>query len=256
MPCACPVRRPPPECNRSSAHSDDALPYDKVEADPNPSVPLALATAPVHNVSNGSYIPVPVEISLNGQLADLTASRIPFEYYGPEVLSVRWVYPVAGPKGGGTSVTVYGTGFKKLGLDIVSPVIDRDAGYSYGARSVKCIFGDLPMVEGRIIYAIGDERAKAALGDDPDLSTDDAPLASAVVCDTPPWTNRSSYYRRPDEALVDRCDANDPRSPREECELEEPRSVCVRVTLNDDPHAHSGEGGGVGDCARYTFFDE
>ena len=31
--------------------------------------------------------------------------------------------------------------------------------------------------------------------------------------------------------------------------------MCVRVTLNDDPHAHSGEGGGVGDCVRYTSRD-
>ena len=46
--------------------------------------------------------------------------RVAFEYYGPEVLSVRWLYPRAGPKPGGTRVTVYGTGFKSLGLDILS----------------------------------------------------------------------------------------------------------------------------------------
>ena len=83
-------------------------------------------------MSNNSYVSVPVEITLNGQLADLTGSNVPFEYYGPEVLSVRWIYPIAGHKKGGTTVTVYGTGFKTLGQDIVSNVFDRKTGKSHG----------------------------------------------------------------------------------------------------------------------------
>ena len=120
--------------------------------------------------SYGSYIPVPVEITINGQLADLTNSNKPFEYYGPEVLRVKWIYPVAGPKKGGTTVTIYGTGFKSLGLDILPSFIDRSAmsttGYMGAGRAIKCIFGDLVMVEGRVLFPIGDERARAALGDD------------------------------------------------------------------------------------------
>ena len=34
------------------------------------------------------------------------------------------------------------------------------------------------------------------------------------------------------------------------CELDEPRTVCMRVTLNDDPYQHSG-----GECVKYTYFD-
>ena len=215
-------------------------------------------------MSNNSYVSVPVEITLNGQLADLTGSNVPFEYYGPEVLSVRWIYPIAGHKKGGTTVTVYGTGFKTLGQDIVSNVFDRKTGKSHGARGVKCIFGDLPMVEGTILYPIGDGRARAALGDDPDLDTDDEPLASAIECVAPPWSNISTYYLPPEENGIDRCSAEDARStnfdtptgnlPRELCEVDEPKRVCVRVTLNDDPHAHSGAGGE--DCVRYVYFDE
>ena len=33
-------------------------------------------------------------------------------YYGPATLSARWLYPTAGPKPGGTRVTIYGTGPK------------------------------------------------------------------------------------------------------------------------------------------------
>jgi hypothetical protein len=110
------------------------------------------------------------------------------------------------------------------------------------------------MVEGTILYHIGDERARSALGDDPDIPDDDEPLASAIECVTPPWSNISTYYLPPNEASVDRCSAADERAPRELCELDEPRRVCVRVTLNDDPHQHSGKGGD--DCVRFTYFDE
>ena len=110
------------------------------------------------------------------------------------------------------------------------------------------------MVHGRILYAIGDEKARSALGDNPDLLTDDEPLAAAIVCDAPPWSNVSTYYRTPEMAAMDHCEANDPRAPRQFCEIEEPKSVCLRVTLNEDPHQHSGEGGH--NCVRYTYFDQ
>ena len=76
-------------------------------------------------------------------------------------------------------------------------------------------------------------------------------LAAAIECDTPPWSNISTYYTQPHEAEQDRCSAEDGRAL---CEIDEPKSVCVRVTLNDDPHQHSGWG--EEDCVRFTYFDE
>ena len=121
---------------------------------------------------------------------------------------------------------------------------------------------------GTIVYPIGSDEARPALGDVPrdgaagdgEGEADDEALASAIECVAPPWTNRSAYYVTPrGEADEDRCvdsaqGANGRGSsvPRDECELEEPRSVCVRVTLNDDPHQHSNES----DCVRYVYYDE
>ena len=70
------------------------------------------------------------------------------------MLSVRWLYPVAGPKQGGTDVTVYGTGFKSLGLDILT-LPGLDAGSASSQRGLKCLFGDLPMVDAEVLYPIG-----------------------------------------------------------------------------------------------------
>jgi len=214
---------------------------------------------PITNVSANvsSYVSVPLEVSLNGQLADRTGSTIPFEYYSSATLSVRWLYPIAGPKRGGTDVTVYGMGFKGLGLDILSPPSLR-TGFSTSRRGLKCIFGDLPMVDATIVYPIGSDEARPALGDDPSSATDDVPLAAAISCVAPPWNNRSAYYAgteygvssaapRSTEADEEgRCSADDDRAL---CEVEQPRDVCVRVTLNDDPMQHSN------DCVPYTYFD-
>jgi hypothetical protein len=200
----------------------------------------------VHNMTNGSYLRVPVEITLNGQLADRTASGITFEYYGPNVLTMGWVYPVAGPKGGGTRVTLYGTGFKTLAHPIMNDV-DWSTGIGQSTRGLKCIFGDLPMSAAHVVFPIGSDRARAALGDDPDVDGDEQPLASVLECDTPPWSNQSTYYLPREDAEEDRCSAEDDRAL---CELDEPKTVCVRVSLNDDPMQHSGG------CVKFTFFDE
>lgn len=221
---------------------------------------------PVVNMSNGSRVRVAVDLSLNGQLADLTDSRAYFQYYGPEVLSVRWIYPKAGPKRGGSVVTFYGTGFQSLGLSILGPV-DRTTGVVHSHRGIKCLFGDLPMTPARVVHPIGSDRARPALGDDPDSGpADDEPLASVIECAAPAWSNASSTYAltadehatgdagadhegREDEhdADADRCTADDGRAL---CVLDEPKTVCVRVTLNDDPHQNSGG------CVQYTYFDE
>ena len=215
---------------------------------------------PVANVSNATvYLAAPVEIALNGQLADRTASRLLFEFYQPSALSVRWLYPIAGPKGGGTVVTVYGTGFKSLGLNIFT-LPGVASGVSSSLRGLKCIFGDLPMVDARVIYPIGSAQARPALGDDPADATDDEPLAAAIVCTAPPWSNVSTYYAgtrygvssagappATEAEAEGRCSADDERAL---CDLDQPKAVCLRVTLNDDPMQHSD------DCVPFTYFDE
>ena len=44
-----------------------------------------------------------------------------------------------------------------------------------------------------------------------------------------------------------RCSADDERAL---CDLDQPKAVCLRVTLNDDPMQHSD------DCVPFTYFDE
>ena len=171
-----------------------------------------------------------------------------FEYYEPRALSVKWIYPLAGPKPGGSRVTLYGTGFKSLAHDILAPVLNS-GGEAHSHRGLKCIFGDLPMTVATVVHPIGSSLARAALGDGADvLNDDDAPLAAAIECDMPPWSNASTYFLPPDQRDEDRCTPEDGRA---QCEVDEPKSVCVRVTLNDDPHQHSG-----GCEVRYTYYDE
>ena len=103
------------------------------------------------------------------------------------------------------------------------------------------------MAEARVTMQIGSDEGRAALGDDLLIAGDEEPLASALVCESPPWSNSSSYYLPPDEAEEDRCSGEDDRA---ECFIDVPKTVCLRVTLNDDPHQHSG------DCIRFAYFDE
>jgi hypothetical protein len=135
---------------------EGALPWH-VQATLLNSTHAVCVSPPLRNQSNGTaYVPVPVELSITGQLADRTASGVRFEYYAPPVLSVRWLYPAAGPKQGGTDVTVYGTGFKSLGLDILT-LPSLDAGSASSQRGIKCLFGDLPMVDAEVVYPIGSD---------------------------------------------------------------------------------------------------
>lgn len=131
------------------------------------------------------------------------------------------------------------------GKNILNEVFD---GVGHSDRGLKCIFGDLPMTTGTVLYPIGSDRARPALGDDPDVEGDDEPLASAIECDAPPWSNVSTYYHAANsEVSQDRCSPDDDRAL---CEIDEPKVVCVRVTLNDDPMQHTG------DCVQYTYYDE
>ena len=144
-------------------------------------------------------------------------------------------------------MTVYGTGFQSLGADELLPLPDLHSGISSTGRGHKCLFGDLPMAAARVVYPIGSVEARGALADQPDVGTDDEPLASAIECVSPPWSNASSYELPIDERDQDRCTADD---ERELCEIDVPKAVCLRVSLNDDPTQHSG------DCIPFTYYDQ
>lgn len=229
----------------------------------------AVCVTPPHEVlagGNESYSSVPIELSVTGQLADRTSNNITFEYYGPAVLSTRWLYPRAGSKRGGTDVTIYGTGFKPLVHPIMPlPTMHRASLDIFGKPGVvaqttdvvQCMFGDLPVVEALLLYPIGsnstqlrsDEAMAASRGGNESLANE--PLASAVVCAAPPFGEYDVPYHPSKDVpapVVDRCATAEDRIL---CELDEPKTVCVRVTLNNNVSQNSG-----GPCVEYTYYDE
>jgi hypothetical protein len=111
----------------------------------------------------------------------------------------------------------------------------------------------------QVVYPVGSDLARAALGDEPGGTDDDVPLAAAIVCLSPPWNNASAHFagtrfgvssgapRSTEADDEQRCSADDGRA---QCEVEQPKVVCVRVTLNNDPLQNSA------DCVPFTYFDE
>ena len=234
----------------------------------------AICTSPpLADATNESFTAVGVELTVNGQLADLTQSGVTFQYYAQELLSARWIYPVAGPKAGGTDVTLYGTGLKPLGHP--SPF--------GGHLGLKCLFGHLPPTEAVVLFEIGAPEVMPALGDDPMVEGDGEPLASAIVCRSPPYSESSAYAaaqaklassspqggggdggattQRADveqtwhrlrvemNAALSQsaCTASDGRVG---CSADmEAKSLCLEVTLNNDPWQHSKS------CVGFTYYD-
>jgi len=209
------------------------------------STHVLCVSPPHYEAQNSSFAAVPVEVSVNGQLMSFTRSALTFAYYGESTLQVRSIYPIAGPKAGGALVTIYGTGFRALGHD--GP---------HGGQGMKCIFGGMPMVSAASMLPVGSVEARLALGDDPlvEQAGVDAPLAAAVTCRTP-------RYR---EALASggMTGVGTPDPPgqglqRQQClvdnnycdNLDGPQTVCVEVTLNNDPNQRSYN------CVPYTYFD-
>ena len=102
-------------------------------------------------------------VTLNGQLQDITQSMMEFEYYGVDALTVRKLYPIAGPKKGGIEVTVHGTGFKDLGAE--------PHGTAWGFIGIHCIFKMeslgiyMPPVAAFVKWPMGHHMARRALGD-------------------------------------------------------------------------------------------
>ena len=102
-------------------------------------------------------------MTLNGDLAACGGAGRSFRYYNGSALVVSRVYPQAGPRHGGTRVTVHGRGFAELG-----GALEGDG--------LRCRFGEgMPLVMGIL------ERNGAYNG------TDDALAANAtrLVCDSP-----------------------------------------------------------------------
>ena len=123
-------------------------------------------------VAPTQLLAAPLELSINGQLADLTHSGLSFAYYGSERLNVSRLYPVAGHKEGGTLVTVYGVGFERLGQP---------------GAGLKCLFGGAPPVEAALLHPEGSTAAAEAMDLQPGEPS--AALASALTCVAPPYTD-------------------------------------------------------------------
>jgi len=153
----------------------------------------------------GSFEDYALEVTLNGESNFLTDSRIPFVYYNHnETLAVSAIYPQAGPKSGGNSITVYGAGFRVLGGNLrytcpedevrvqecKPPPLAEETN-----RGLQCVFGDLPAVHAYLRHSGNASRESTEL-----------------VCRLPAL---------PDAELL-----------RHGKELDEPLDVCVEVTLN------------------------
>lgn len=85
---------------------------------------------------DGDFEDHSLEITINGQINALTNSKIPYTYYKPSGVHVSKTYPSGGPKEGNSIVTLYGTGFKRLGR----------YGPNAGTNGINCKFGPGLMV--------------------------------------------------------------------------------------------------------------
>lgn len=95
----------------------------------------------------GTYDARAVEVTINSQLHHLTSSSVQFAYYKHDGLHVSRVYPRGGPSSGGTSVTVWGVGFRDLG----------SSNHSIGLAGLHCRFGDSLLVPASLQDSAGGE---------------------------------------------------------------------------------------------------
>lgn len=216
-----------------------------------------LCTTPANpHMAGHQFIDHSVEVTLNGEPNFLTNSQIPFVYYDHNVtLAVSSIYPRAGPKTGGNTITVYGTGFRVLGGTIVrsgpnctggletlvggsrrcsEPVVDGTN------RGLQCLFGSVPPVHAYFLDDID------ALDQTPALRPPEAVVAeadadgdrvgTAIICELPPLPGEEEQSWIPgqnERQLL-------PGSPH---------SVCVEVTLNGQRSQASRN------CVQFTYYD-
>jgi len=217
-------------------------------------------------------------VTLNGESNFLTSSRVPFVYYDHNVtLAVSAIYPRAGPKTGGNTITVYGSGFRALGgklvrtcpgLNMSTPTSDGLASEElYGEhrtegslsqaarkavgdsrvcstpilegtnRGLQCLFGSLPAVHAYLIRVDG-LNPTTPLPADADLDDDDR-AGTALICELP---------ELPADVPV-------PHTPHVPGDTQRgllpgtPYSVCVEITLNGNRSQ------ATTNCVEFTFYD-
>jgi len=217
-------KTPPPLCNFGNASADAAplggparsllpgsgpglLPWH-VAATIVDNTKVVCVAPPVSTMVGAAQIKAaPLELSINGQLAELTSGGLSFRYYGVEVLNVSSIYPVAGVKQGGSVVTLYGSGFDTLGLP---------------GAGMKCLFGAASPVEAAVLHAIGSTAAAEAMGLQPGEPAAD--LAAVITCVAPPCVADGMLCDSPKHVCVGVTLNGDPTQNS---------SSCVRFTYFD-----------------------
>lgn len=227
------------------------------ESPPNPHV-------------HGSFEDHFLEVTLNGEANFLTESKVPFVYYNHNAtLAVSEIYPRAGPKAGGNTITVYGSGFRVLGGKLASPcaglnmsnqltseqlygdartegsmsrAVDKNLGDSRVClaprlegtnRGLQCLFGNLPPVHAYLLELDGSEPTSPL---DPAVKKADPRVGTALICELPPLPPEMPKPHVPldnDRGLL-------PGSPY---------SVCVEITLNGNRTQ------ATDNCVEFTYYD-
>ena len=234
----------------------------------NESAVLCTSPSSPH-MTGRQFVDHAVEVTLNGEPNFLTNSRVPFVYYDHNAtLAVSSIYPKAGPKSGGNTITVYGTGFRVLGGKLTRPCTAEPSNETnseavYGEmrtegslsrglnkavgdsrrcseqvidgtnRGLQCLFGNLPAVHAYLL----DIDASDPLSPRPpgDVRADDR-VGTALICELPvlPTEVERSYIPGENEKQLL------PGSPY---------SVCIEVTLNGDRSQSTR------DCVEFTYYD-
>jgi hypothetical protein len=221
----------------------------------------------------GSFEDHPLEITLNGEPNFLTASSVPFVYYDHNAtLAVSAIYPRAGPKTGGNTITVYGAGFRVLGgklkstcagVNLTEPTseelygeyrtegsLSRATTKALGDsrvcstpllegtnRGLQCLFGDLPPVHGYLLRLEGSNPTSA-----PDGEPEDDRVGTALICELPPLPpDRPSGQSWPAPYV--------PGDNERGLLPGSPYSVCVEITLNGN-RTQATDG-----CVEFTYYD-
>ena len=95
----------------------------------------------------GTYDPRSLELTINSQLHHITSSGVQFAYYKHAGLHVSRLYPRGGPRSGGTSVTVWGVGFRDQG----------HGNHSGPFAGLHCRFGESNLVPASLQDSAGGE---------------------------------------------------------------------------------------------------
>ena len=233
--------------------------------------------APPNDNVLGSFEDHSVEVTLNGEPNFLTSSSVPFVYYDHNAtVGVSAIYPMAGPKLGGNTITVYGTGFRVLGgklvrtcagLNVSTPTSDGQSSEQlYGEyrtegslsraaikgvgdsrvcetpllegtnRGLQCLFGSLPPVHAYLIR-VDARNPTTPLPSDADLEDDR--VGTALICELPALP--------PDVPVVHT--PHVPGDTQRGLLAGTPYSVCVEITLNGNRSQ------ATDNCVELTYYD-